>query len=310
MEKSLSAAKVLITGGHGFIGRNIAKHLSEKGCKIYGVGRGNWVGCYGAKDFGYSGWVSANVSIDAMDNLISNPDVIINCAGSGSVKASIEGPHSDFKSNVGVAAEVLEYARLHAPLAKIIMLSSAAVYGSIEKMPIKEGEDIKPISPYGYNKKIVEILSESYKENYNLDILVLRLFSVYGAGLRKQLLWDACNKIIDRNYFFHGSGNELRDWIHVLDVAELISLLLLNFDSCKKILNGATGEGVSTNEVLKIICDEFECTTPIKFSGKIRSGDPINYVADVSQIEELGWRPSVNLIQGVIDYVKWFKSLK
>ena len=110
--------------------------------------------------------------------------------------------------------------RVYNPKAQLIYPSSPAVQGEHTNTPIKEDYVGKPASPYGYHKKIVEDLCQSYSEKYSLKISVVRLFSVYGNGLKKQLLWDAYNKIrySSKEVEFWGTGEETRDFIHIEDV--------------------------------------------------------------------------------------------
>ena len=94
------------------------------------------------------------------------------------------------------------YKRQYSYNTKLIYPSSAAVYGFSNNLPLKEYSDLNPISPYGYHKKIVEELCRMYVEQYAVKVVVLRLFSVYGKELKKQLLWDACKKLLEKIIFF------------------------------------------------------------------------------------------------------------
>src|SRR5690606_6906754 len=108
--------------------------------------------------------------------------------------------------NVETTAELLEWIRQESPTSKIVVASSAAIYGNKTKGPISEDLDSSPFSVYGYNKSIMEKLCQSYGYNYNLKILISRIFSVYGIGLRRQLLWDICNKLKENSGVLNLAG--------------------------------------------------------------------------------------------------------
>src|SRR6185312_5873943 len=114
------------------------------------------------------------------------------------------------------------FLRCYCPQATLVVPSSAAVYGAVRQIPINESGPRNPISPYGVHKKIAEDLCYSYARHFGARIALVRFFSVYGAGLRKQLLWDACNKLVVGDGRFGGHGNEVRDWLHIEDAARLL----------------------------------------------------------------------------------------
>ena len=300
---------VFITGGHGFIGRHVARYFSSLDWEVIGIGHGKWKhDCF--TKWGFIEWHSSDVTLESLGSIGKIPDAIIHCAGSGSVGFSIENPKQDFDRNVSTTLSVLEFVRLYAPSIKIVNLSSAGVYGAVQHIPIAEDTPLYPVSPYGIHKKIAEELCCSYAKHFDLAVVVLRLFSVYGIGLPKQLLWDACNKLKNNDFEFFGTGDEVRDWIHVEDVASLAALSLDHASSsCCRIVNGGCGERVSVNEVLSWL---FHCTGKKEvpfFSGTDRPGDPSHYVADISKVFEWGWHPKIDWKDGVREYVDWFHKV-
>ncbi|VXB83340.1 putative nucleoside-diphosphate-sugar epimerase protein [Pseudomonas sp. 8AS] len=301
--------RVLVTGAYGFIGRHVAKCFSNYGYHVTGIGHGNWCGDE-QEAYGVDRWCSDSVSFESLSTRLFGEtfDVIVHCAGSGSVFFSMSHPHDDFVSSVSTTAATLEYARLHAPQAKFIYLSSAAVYGAVEALPISESEPLKPLSPYGVHKLLCEELCRSYSNNFNLTVTVVRLFSIYGDGLKKQLLWDACNKIVAGDYSFSGTGAEVRDWLHVTDVAELI-VRLSNVSSDNFVFNGGAGVGVSVKDILVKLFQANTVQGEPYFSGLQRAGDPPGFQADTALALATGWTPKVNLEQGVRNYADWFKSV-
>ena len=232
---------ILITGAKGFVGSNVCKHFKQKGYTTYGIGHGG-LSVEESKEIGLDYWKKDDISIKAILEFEQIFDVIVHCGGSGSVGFSVEHPYDDFKKTVDGTLEVLEYMRVHNPNAKLIYPSSPAVQGECEDKPIVEEYLGKPASPYGYHKKIAEDLCQSYSEKFGLKISIVRLFSVYGIGLKKQLLWDACKKIQNSKdeVVFWGTGEETRDFIHISDVLYLFDILLKKDDKFT-LVNGGTG---------------------------------------------------------------------
>jgi UDP-glucose 4-epimerase len=246
-----------------------------------------------------------------MDSLLTysnEPDCIIHCAGSGSVGFSVNHPLQDYQRTVETTAYLLEFIRLHSPESRMVYPSSVAVYGIAQSLPISESAPLNPVSPYGTHKKIGEDLCVSYARNFGISVSIVRLFSVYGRNLRKQLLWDACMKISRGDYTFHGSGMEKRDWIHITDAVELLIMACEHASPDTPIVNGATGFGTTVGEVLAEVFSCFGLEDTPRFTGGLRPGDPPAYVADVSRARSWGWCPTVDWKVGIRDYVAWFRD--
>jgi len=299
----------LVTGAAGFLGRNSALELSRNGFEVTGMGHAAW-SAETFRDFGMHTWMEGDVTLENLKKPQKKYDLIVHCAGSGTVGYSIAHPMEDFNSTVSSTLAVLEYMRLHNKNARIIYPSSAAVYGMKEDQSLKEDEPLSPVSPYGFHKKISEELCESYAKNFQLRISIIRFFSLYGNGLKKQLLWDACNTFAGRGKknIFSGSGQETRDWLHINDAVRLI-LAISGKPAEFEIVNGGSGKRVTVREVLEFMSAEFGFHQDVFFNNKTRAGDPIFYRADNTRARARGWNPSVDWQQGVRDYVYWFKEL-
>lgn len=299
---------VIVTGAHGFIGRHVACHLSKCGWNVVGIGHGSWVSLNEQQHWGVTVWHSSDISVAALRACSVVPDAIVHCAGSGSVSFSLENPRDDFERSVNTTLNVLEYARVYIPTAMIVTLSSGGVYGEVKHLPIAEDDPLNPISPYGVHKKIVEEICNSFANHFGLSISILRLFSVYGAGLKKQLLWDACNKISRGEHTFFGTGNELRDWIHVSDVASLVEHAISHPPVTASVYNGAGGMGVSVSDILKLLYAILGETAKPSFTGITKPGDPIGYVADINKAKLIEWQPRMFWEQGITKYAQWYKK--
>ncbi|NOT98961.1 MAG: NAD-dependent epimerase/dehydratase family protein, partial [Sideroxydans sp.] len=193
---------VLITGAAGFIGRHIALEFAKQGWHVIGLGRGDWVDSH---ESGLSAWHCSEVTLDALVQYAGKPDVIVHCAGGASVGFSVEQPAVDFDLTVKTTSNVLEYIRLYTPATRLVYPSSAAVYGQVKTLPIIETAHLNPVSPYGVHKLMAESLCQLYAKEFGLSVAMVRLFSIYGNGLRKQLLWDACKKLCQGKKEFFGT---------------------------------------------------------------------------------------------------------
>ena len=296
---------VLVTGAYGFIGRHVARCLAAQGRSVIGIGHGVW-----SRDewrnWGIAEWHTADVTLDSLVTYAGQPEFVIHCAGGSSVPFANANPYQDYHRTVTTTASVLEFVRLHAPGAAVVFPSSAAVYGQAPRVPIRESDPIQPVSPYGEHKRMGEVLCESYASHFGVRAAIVRLFSVYGNGLRKQLLWDGCSRISRGECEFAGTGQEQRDWLHVTDAATLLVLACQHASARPVVVNGGTGAGVSVADIVQHMMDCFGKKQVPRFSGQRRAGDPPAYVASMEAVARWGWSPRQPWREGVKDYVRWF----
>jgi len=300
---------ILITGANGFIGRHLASFFSGHGWQVTGIGYGKFTPQEQSR-WGVRSWHSEGISLISLSRSIkTHPDLIIHCAGGSSVGQSWKNPAVDFRNTVGTTAVLLAYMRKQCLSCRLIFISSAAVYGKT-RGNITENTGLNPISPYGKHKKTAEELCLAYANKFNLQVAIVRLFSVYGEGLKKQLLWEALRKQDYDSFKFFGTGREKRDWMHIDDVVSLVYKIGAAKKLRYQIINGATGISLSVNQALKYL---FKCcgrTRNPEFSGLAKAGDPPRYVTSISRARSLGWRPQVKWREGFKRYVRWYKGLK
>lgn len=296
---------ILITGAAGFVGRHVATEYAKYGAHVTGIDRVEWADW---QRHGVSEFHCGEVTLDHLVEHAGRPEVIVHCAGGASVGFSIQEPYQDFIQTVITTAQVLEFMRLHAPNTKLVYPSSAAVYGQVRQLPISEDAPLQPISPYGAHKQMAETLCQLYARQYHLSLSIVRLFSIYGAGLRKQLLWDACSKLVRGELEFFGTGEEIRDWLHVDDAAKLLVLAAEHSSPSCTILNGGSGEGVSVNSILQQICAQLGSGVLPSFAATRKEGDPTSFIANINIAKQWGWQPSIDWRQGVSSYVEWYKK--
>jgi UDP-glucose 4-epimerase len=298
---------VLITGGYGFLGRAVARKLRQHDYRVVGLGRGRW-GPEEALAHGFDSWLDASVSLSSLMTLQENLDLVVHCGGNGSVGYSLEHPLQDFEKTVTGTMELLEYLRVTKSRAQLIYPSSAGVYGAKDDAPISVSAAMTPISPYGYHKRIVEELLESYSRSFGIRVGIIRFFSIYGPGLTKQLLWDASAKLraaAGGSATFWGTGEETRDWISSDDAAELV-LAVARSDRDILVVNGASGQRTTVQQVLEMLKRALDANTDVRFNGTVREGDPRFYHADIAEALALGWKPALPLTEGIEQYARWY----
>jgi len=302
---------ILVAGGNGFVGRNTCRAFKSAGFEVLAIGHGTFEPGQCDK-WGIDHWVSADITLDNLLALKIVPTVIVNCSGSGSVGFSFQNPTEDFNKTVSSTMALLEFVRQKAPAAKFIQLSSPAVCGDHEDSPIKITDSLEPISPYGFHKKMAEDACIFYNRMSGLDISIIRFFSLYGPGLKKQLFWDAYGKMRSNLSVieFFGTGKETRDWLYIDDAVDLI-LKVVQLKSPKvQMFNGAWGQRCSIRETLACFFDVVGAKADLKFNGEGRPGDPKFYWAEISDTLKLGWSPSITLKQGIQKYVAWVSQEK
>jgi UDP-glucose 4-epimerase len=223
------------------------------------------------------------------------------------VSFSIHDPIADFERTVVTTAHVLEYVRTSAPSCRVVYPSSVSVYGTVEELPIREDCQAAPISQYGVHKLMAEQMVASYSRQFGTSAAIVRLFSVYGCGLRKQLLWDACCKFAKHDHVFMGTGDEVRDWLHVEDAAELLCAAVEHASPECPTVNGGSGVGTTVRDVLVHLgkCLPTAGWTPT-FSGVQRAGDPSRFVANIDGSKAWGWSPKRDWKQGLEEYAAWW----
>jgi UDP-glucose 4-epimerase len=297
-------SSVLIVGGNGFLGSCLAMSLCHRFERIDGIGRSSeYPPCY-------SNWFNSDMNSHDLSIDLGVYNYIVNCAGSGSVGLVKNNPGSGFLDTVKSLQNLLKLYVSSNSSAKIIYCSSAAVYGQSQLLPTRVDSKLRPISSYGRYKQIAEIILEDFCRIHEVPFSIIRFFSIYGPLLKKQLLWDASNKLTDTNCSsstFFGTGNETRDWIYIRDAVSLINFMF----SCNlEVVNGASGISVRNSEVIHLLHSSLNSNHKFIFNNIVRQDDPFHYQADIDDLLCLGWTPQISIQEGITKYSTWFRSLK
>ena len=304
---------IWITGANGFIGRYLARELADAGHAVHGIGHGA-IGGPERRRIGLRSWLNGEIdaaNLNAMASEHGSPSKVFHLAGGSSVGLSIALPLEDFSRTVASTARLLEWLRSAAPEGRLIAASSAAVYGAEHPGPIAEQAALTPMSPYGQHKLMMEQLCQSYAVTFGIRSTVVRLFSVYGAHLRKQLLWDICNRLQlgERTLMLGGTGREIRDWTDVRDVVRLLAKIGDQpQQETSRVINAGSGRGVSVAEVANLLVKHWGSGVTVSFSGVVRAGDPFSLLADDANLRKLPFDWQISVGRGLKDYIDWFKG--
>ena len=296
--------KILVIGSRGFIGSHCIDYFSREnevwGCDV--------VMDYNDPQYIWIGSVDGELLGIFRDHKF---DVCINCSGAANVPFSLSNPYNDFNLNTLNVFKLLEAIRIHNKDCKFITMSSAAVYGNPEKLPITTDMKMSPVSPYGYHKVFAENICEEYSRFWGLKTCCVRIFSAYGPRLKKQLFWDMYNKFKNNEIIeLWGTGKESRDFIYISDLIRAIDIVIQNCSFNADKINLANGIQITIAEVADSFVKALGTNKEIRFNGAERKGDPINWEADISDLKEWGYKPKVSLEQGIKEYITWVEKEK
>ncbi|MFW5800039.1 MAG: GDP-mannose 4,6-dehydratase [Spirochaetota bacterium] len=309
----------LITGIGGFIGSHIAEELLKNDEKVIGLDNltsGN------LDNIKYLQSLKKNLhftegsilDVELLESLSAECDYIIHHAALVSVVQSIEEPNLTHKINTEGTLNILNIARKNKNIKKLIFASSAATYGNIKELPIKEEDASEVLSPYAATKKTNELYAQAYSNSYNLDIVGLRYFNVFGPRQDPSSPYSGVVSIFINNLkkgkdlIIYGDGKQTRDFIYVKDVANV------NIQICKNenlkgynVLNIGTGNQISINEIAGVLGDELG-VKPNIIHKEERKGDIKYSCADISRLKEkLNFTPKYDFKQGIREYFDYLK---
>jgi dTDP-glucose 4,6-dehydratase/UDP-glucose 4-epimerase len=314
--------RILITGGVGFIGSNLARRLVALGADVtlvdsliplYG---GNLCNIDDIRDK-----VTLNISdvrdSFAMAYLIQDKDYLFNLAGQTSHLDSMSDPVTDLNINAVAQLSILESCRQHNTAIKIVFASTRQLYGKPEYLPVDEAHPIRPVDVNGINKLAGEWYHLLYNNVYGIRSCALRLTNTYGPGMRikdaKQTflgIWIK-NVIEGKPIKVFGDGLQLRDFNYVDDVVEALLLAALNPLADGKVYNLGSDEVVNLKQVAQLLVEihsgaKFEI---VPFPPERKAIDIGDYYSNYNKVNsELGWQPKVNLKQGLSQCLGYYKK--
>jgi UDP-glucose 4-epimerase len=299
-----TGATVLVTGGAGFIGSHVVDALAES----------NEVRVLDDLSAGSHTHVHENAQLvvgDVRDEATvreatTGVDVVFHQAAVVSVDRSVEAPAETQAVNVGGTLAVLEAARTEN--ARVVLASSAALYGDPESVPVAESHPTEPRSPYGLEKRAVDSYARLYHDLYGLETVALRYFNVYGPRQSGGDYAGVVSAFLEQTraggpLTVHGDGSQTRDFVHVADVVRA-NRLAATTGATGEAFNVGTGRSVSIRELAGLFQDLAEMPVSLDHVDA-REGDVQRSRADISKATEvLGYEPRRNLRDGLRELLR------
>jgi len=316
---NFSGARVLITGGLGFIGSTLGIRLADLGADVLLVD--SLIPEYGGNLFniaGYEGKLTVNIADVrdefSMDYLVQGRDFIFNLAGQTSHLDSMRDPYTDLEINCRAQLSILEACRKKNPHIKIIYASTRQIYGKPDYVPVDERHLLHPTDVNGINKMAGEWYHILYNNVYGLRAVSLRLTNTYGPRMRvkdarQTFLGIWVRRLIEGEPIeVWGDGTQIRDFNYVDDVMDAMLLAAITDDANGNIFNLGSDETINLRD-LAALCVEVNGQGSVRIVPYPPDRKPIDigdYYADYRRIRgKLGWTPQVNLREGLartLDY--------
>jgi UDP-glucose 4-epimerase len=305
----------LVTGGAGFIGSHLVRTLLDKGDFVrvldnFSTGRReNLAGIDGPMEV-LEGDLRNRADLAAA---VRGVDMVFHQAAFVSVPLSIQDPGRCFRINAEGTARLLEAARL-AGVQKIVLASSAAVYGEIESLPVREDQPLTPLSPYAASKQVNEIYADLYTRIFNLPVVTLRYFNVYGPRQSPDSSYAAAipifvsRMILGQAPTIFGDGHQGRDFIYVGDVVRANLLAAENNNAAGGVYNVCTGTEVDLLNLISTLGEITDVSIEPRFAPP-RPGDIYRSYGDPDRSAKvLGFRAQTPLAEGLRRTVEWMRS--
>ena len=293
-----SGQRVLVTGGAGFVGSHLVEALIEENDVVVLDDLSTGSRSHLPEE---ARLVEGDLNDDAvLERAASDVDLIYHQAAIVSVERTVESPRATNETNLDGSLAVLERARIED--ARVILASSAAIYGEPTELPVVETAPAAPTSPYGVQKLAADEYAARYEALYGLPTVSLRYFNVYGPRQRGPYSGVISAFISKANagepLRVDGDGKQTRDFVHVDDVVRA-NLLAAETSAVGEAFNVASGERVSIRELADTIRELTGASVPIVHA-EPRPGDVRHSVADLTKsIEVLGYEPRVGLVDGL-----------
>ena len=311
--------QLLVTGAAGFIGSNFIRMIAK----------GDFKGISGIKvldKLTYAG-VTENLAVDlsAFDyefvqgdicdpflvrKLLENTDAVLNFAAESHVDRSISGAAEFIQTNIVGVQVILDAIKVTGKKIRFLQVSTDEVYGSIESGSWTEEWPLQPNSPYSASKASGELLARSYFRTHGIDVLITRCSNNYGTHHfpEKLIPLFITNLIEGKKVPIYGSGNNVRDWLHVDDHCRGLYSALMNGRS-GEIYNIGGGRELTNLEITNLILEAMDTDlSSIEFV-EDRKGHDLRYSVDWSKINrELGYEPQVKFEDGLKETIQWYRD--
>jgi len=308
----------LITGCAGFIGSSVAEALLREGHKVIGIDvflnnypreikEHNLMALRRFKNFSF---IEADITAIDLSRVLRKVDYVIHEAAQPGVRTSWGEMFDSYLKNNVLATQRLLEACTKARLKKFVFASSSSVYGNARRYPTREDDPLNPISPYGVTKLAAERLCLAYMANFELSVVCLRYFTIYGPRQRPDMAIHKFlrSALLGRPITIYGDGSQERDFTYVGDVVEA-TIRAATWDVEGEVMNIGNGKPIRLLELLDMISDLVGRELEVIFMEE-QKGDVRVTFADISKARKLlGYKPNTRLEEGLEEELKWISSI-
>lgn len=314
--------RILITGGAGFVGSNLTRFLLNRhpqdrvtvldvltcGGNLENFNREIW------ENPMFSFWNGDVLDADTVGNLVRHTDVVVHMAAETHADCSAENPAPFIDADVRGTQVILSALR-RCPVERFIHVSGSEVYGTAQALPVTEEHPLLPHSPRAGAKAGADRLAYSYRQAYDLPVVIVRPFSVYGPRQRpeKAIPLFITNAIEDKPLPVYGDGGSTRDWLYVEDFCQAVDRLLdVDLDRLEgEVINVGTGVETSANTIVRSILERLDRSESLARFVDDMPGNVRQIVSSTSKAEVLlNWKASVAFEEGIGRTVDWYVENK
>ena len=295
----MKGKRVLVTGGAGFIGSHLVDRLANEGCRVVvldDLSSGSLENIRDNLDSGRVRFIEGDVrDSKVVEDAVKDVDLVCHLAAVVSVPYSMREPLLTHEVNVTGTLNLL-IASLKHEVERFVYLSTCAVYGEPEYLPIDEAHPTSPVSPYAASKLAAEHYCMAFQQAYGLKTVILRPFNVYGSRQNDGVVARFIQRVKKGDLpIIYGNGGQTRDFVYVWDAVDAILLALKHDGAGGKVFNLGTGKATTVNELAGLLLRIFgKELKPMREEPRI--GDVRQSCADISKAEkELGYRPCFSL---------------
>ena len=294
--------KIIIFGGNGFIGKHLSKYLKQKK---------NFVKVFGNKKFSKSGVNLIDYNKKNFKNIIKkiSPDVVIFLSGNSYPNNTLNDEMYDFKTNNNILQQLLAALAENKFKKLFIYTSSIAVYGSVKKNQfVNENFKLNPKSFYALSKIIAEKQIEYFTKNYNFKSIVLRLSSIYGPGLKRQVIYKILNQSLSsKSIKLFGNSKDQRQFLYIKDCIIMIEKLIKIRTWGFNLYNLSGGKKIKIIDIIKISIKLLKKNVVYKLNNKIKSPF-LPALSNKKLLSKIGPIKFTNIKNGLKETLNWLNS--
>ncbi len=321
---SYAGKKVLITGGLGFIGSNLANRLVDLGANVSVMDAK--LPRYGANDFNVS-VIRDKINVDISDirdkeavlRNIKGKDIIFSLAAQVDHNFSMQEPGLDLDINCQGHLNILDSCKKENPESRILFPGSRMQYGRVlpNELPVKEEHSLNPLSIYAVHKSTGELYYRAYNQHHKLDTMVFRITNPFGPKAQVKhpgygiVNWFVRQALEGKPLTIYGDGNQLRDYIFIEDLVEALTIGGIHPNPKERVYNLGSGTPISFKEMVESVSEIIGSgnVKHIPWPENIENVETGDFYSDISRIsKEFGWKPTNSFTEGLEKTARFYRQ--